>query len=244
MSERHPTIREGHGSAQKGAIGPAALHVEVIADLICPFCYLGKRRLGQALCAVQGPQDVRWLPWQLNPDMPAAGLGFEDYLTSRFGSPADIEPVLEGLTLEGRREGIEFRFDRLTHVPNTLRAHQLMYLAETEGRDQSALAEDLMEAFFRHGRDIGDSSVLVDIAGRHGLGGDQVTSVLSDDTARQIVQTREAQVRSSGISGVPGFLLNRRLLLIGAQDADAIVNGFDRAMFGEGTDEIVSPALH
>lgn len=240
MSERISNI-----VSARGARAPrAALHVEVVADLVCPFCYLGKRRLDTALGAVRGPWDVSWYPFQLNPEMPVAGLAFDDYLTSRFGSLANVEPVLEGLAAEGRAEGIELRFDRIKCVPNTLPAHQVMYLAETAGVDQSALAETLMAAFFTEGKDIGDFDTLVELAGRHGIGPDEVARAVNDEAIRRAVQTREAQVRASGISGVPGFLLNRRLLLVGAQEPDAIVNAFDRAMFGEGTDELVSPALH
>lgn len=221
-----------------------ALHVEVIADLACPFCYLGKRRLATALRAVQGPYDVSWLPWQLNPDMPKEGQSFDEYLTRRFGNPANVEPVLKGLAEEGKGAGIEFRFDRLKRVPNTLNAHRLMYLAEAEGRDQSALAEGLMSAFFERGENIGDTDVLVEQGRLQGIPADDVVRVIDDQTARQIVASREGQVRASGIVGVPGFLLNRRLLMVGAQEADTMVNAFDRAMFGEGTDELISPALH
>ena len=227
-----------------GAAPQAALHVEVIADLACPFCYLGKRRLDKALEAVQGPHDVTWYPWEINPDMPAAGQPFDDYLASRFGSADAVKPVLDGLASEGRREGIEFRFDRIQRVPNTLNAHRLMFLAETAGADQTALAEDLMSSFFTHGLDIGDKDVLTGIAAQHGLRAGQVEAALADDKAKQAVLTREAQVRSSGLTGVPGFLLNRRLFVVGAQDTDNLVNAFDRAMFGEGTDQLPSPAVH
>lgn len=240
MSER---LTNNHPVAERRAPG-AALHVEVIADLACPFCYLGKRRLATALRAVRGPYDVSWLPWQLNPDMPAEGLSLDDYLTRRFGNPANVAPVLESLAAEGKGAGIDFRFDRLTRIPNTLKAHQLMYLAEAEGRDQSALAERLMSAFFERGEDIGNTDVLVEQAGTEGIRADDVVRVIGDDASRQIVATREGQVRASGINGVPGFLLNRRLLIVGAQEADAMVNAFDRAMFGEGTDLLISPALH
>jgi predicted DsbA family dithiol-disulfide isomerase len=222
----------------------AALHVEVIADLVCPFCYLGKRRLDEALRAVQGPSEVSWHPYQLNPEIRQGGVAFNDYLTQRFGSPENVQPVLDGLTDEGRREGLNIQFERIKRVPNTMHAHQLMYLAEKEGKDQSLLAEDLMAAYFEHGEDIGDTDVLINVAARHGLNRDAVIGVLDDEAAKQLVLTREGQARASGISGAPGFLLNRRLLVIGAQDADNIVTAFDRAMFGEGTDELVSPALH
>lgn len=222
----------------------AALHVEVIADLVCPFCYIGKRRLDRAMRAVQGPSEISWYPYQLNPDMPENGMSLHDYLSMRFGSPANVQPVLDQLADEARREGIDFRFDRIEHVPNTLRAHQLMYLAESQRKDQSGLAEELMTSFFRRGEDIGDQEILIELGARHGLLPDDIDRVMDEDSSRQIVLSREAQVRSSGIAGVPGFLLNRRLLVIGAQDENTLVNAFDRAMFGEGNDAIVSPALH
>jgi predicted DsbA family dithiol-disulfide isomerase len=180
----------------------AMLHIEVIADFVCPFCFLGKRRLDEALGAVQGPSETCWYPFQLNPDIPPEGQPFETYLTQRFGGRDNIEPILEHLVAEGRAEGIKFEFDRIRHVPNTLPAHQVGMPA----RDT-----------------------------RRALGSDQ---------ARQVVVTREAQVRGSGLNAAPGFLINRRLLVVGAQPTDNLVNAFDRAMFGEGTDSLVSPALH
>ena len=222
----------------------AALHVEVIADFVCPFCFLGKRRLDQALKAVKGPAETSWYPFQLNPEIPAEGQPFDEYLTNRFGSPANVEPVLEHIAGDGRSEGIDFRFDRIRHVPNTLPVHQLMQLAETIGADQTALAEALMSAFFEDGRNIGSRDELIDIARAQGITSDEATKAMTSERIRQIVLTREGQVRASGLSSAPGFLLNRRLLVVGAQSTENIVNAFDRAMFGEGTDALVSPALH
>jgi predicted DsbA family dithiol-disulfide isomerase len=222
----------------------ATLHVEVIADFVCPFSFLGKRRLDAALRAVQGPSEVTWFPFQLNPEIPPGGQPFEEYLMTRFGSPASVAPALEELTKEGMRQGIRFAFDKIGHVPNTLAAHQLMQHAETLGKDQTLLAENLMAAFFEEGRNIGERDVLVELAGRVGIPAEETRRALGSDQARQAVVTREAQVRSSGLSTAPGFLINRRLLVVGAQPTDNIVNAFDRAMFGEGTDSLVSPALH
>ncbi len=222
----------------------AALHIEVIADFVCPFCFLGKRRLDEALEAVRGPAATSWYPFQLNPEIPAEGQSFDEYLTKRFGSPANVEPVLEHIAADGRREGIDFRFDRIRRVPNTLPVHQLMQLAETIGVDQTALAEDLMSAFFEQGRDIGKRDELVEIARTHGITSDETATAMDNEQIRQVVLTREGQVRASGLSSAPGFLLNRRLLVVGAQSTENIVNAFDRAMFGEGTDALVSPALH
>ncbi len=237
--------RLSNETARRNKSLPAAtLHVEVVADLVCPFCYLGKRRLDRALEAVQGPVEVDWYPWQLNPDMPAAGMPIDEYFARRFGSRDNIEPVLESLADEGRSLGIDFRFDRLSLVPNTMAAHQVIYLAQSQGADQSLLAETLMSAFFEHGADLGDTDLLAGLARRAGLTAEDVIIALEGSSMRAAVQSREAQVRASGLSGVPGFMLNRRLLLVGAQESDVMINAFDRAMFGEGTDQLVSPALH
>jgi predicted DsbA family dithiol-disulfide isomerase len=222
----------------------ALLNVDVIADFVCPFCFIGKRRFDEALKAVKGPVDVNWFPFQLNPEIPAEGLPFDEYLSRRFGDSADIEPVLQHLRQQGREVGIDFRFDKLRHVPNTLPIHQLIYMAEARGLDPSALAEHLMSAFFEHGRNIGSRDELANIAEAHGLSNDDVCEAIETDAIRQLVLDRERQVRGSGISAVPGFLLNRRLLVVGAQGTATFVNAFDQAMFGEGTDTLVSPALH
>lgn len=222
----------------------ASLHVEVIGDLACPFSFLGLKRLDGALDAVKGPVDRGWFPWQINPELPAEGVEFSDYLSRRFGSPMTVQPVLERLIREGKGEGIDFRFDLIQRMPNTMIAHQLLYLAEIEGKDAVALAAALMSAFFEHGLDIGDVDVLTQVATAHGLDAADVVAISSDEKAREAIVAREQQVRSSGIGSVPGFLLNRRLLVVGAQEADTLVNAFDTAMFGEGTDGIESPALN
>ncbi len=222
----------------------ATLQVEVIADFVCPFSFLGKRRLDEALTAVQGPVEVSWYPFQLNPEIPHEGLPFDDYLARRFGSREVIAPVLDELAAEGRRQGVRFDFDRIRHVPNTLAAHQLVQHAGSLGSNQTALAESLMSAFFEHGRNIGEREVLLELGELHGIAARETASAIGSDAARQVVLTREAQVRRSGLNAAPGFLMNRRLLVVGAQPTENLVNAFDRAMFGEGTDALVSPALH
>lgn len=222
----------------------ASLNVEIIADFVCPFCLVGKRRFDEALKAVEGPTDVSWYPFQLNPEIPADGLPFGEYLTRRFGSPANVEPALLHLTAEGRASGIDFRFDKIRHVPNTLAIHQLMHFADSNQLNSSALAEDLLSAYFEQGRNIGDRKELVDIAGNHDISADAANEAIESEEIRQLVLAREKQVRGSGIAGVPGFLLNRRLLVVGAQSTETFVNAFDQAMFGEGTDALISPALH
>lgn len=222
----------------------AALRVDIIADLICPWCYLGKRRLDDALLAVRGPSVVNWIPFQLNPDMPAEGMAFDDYLLSKFGQRDTIQPGLDYLTEAGRAEGIHFRFDRIERVPRTLEAHQLMALADQEGADTSALADRILKGFFEEGLNISDRDVLLNFGEKHGLSADAIKKALDDDLLRQRVLGLEAQVRKGGVTGVPDYLINRRLFIMGAQKTEILVDVFDRAMFGEESDQPVSPTLN
>ncbi len=222
----------------------AMLQVDIIADLVCPWCYLGKRRLDDALLAVGGPSMVSWYPFQLNPAMPLAGMDIEEYLVSKFGSPDELKPALDKLTEVGKSEGINFNFDKVSRIPNTLNAHRVMKLAETEQVSTSDLAEEILKGFFESGLDIGDRDVLSELAMRHGLEYKNISNTLDNDLSRKSVLSQEAQVRQGGVSGVPNFLVNRRLFLVGAQNTVALVNAFDRAMFGEISESLVSPTVH
>lgn len=229
---------------QEGKPQHAALRVDIIADLVCPWCYLGKRRLDDALLAVGGPSTVSWYPFQLNPAMPVAGMGVEEYLASKFGDPADLQPALDKLTEVGKSEGINFRFDKVSRMPNTLNAHRVMHLAESERVNTSELAEEFLRGFFESGLDIGDRDVLSELAIRHGLEYKDVSQTLDNDLSRRTVLSQEAQVRQGGVTGVPNFLVNRRVFLAGAQNTATLVNAFDRAMFGEISGTLVSPTVH
>jgi predicted DsbA family dithiol-disulfide isomerase len=220
------------------------LRVDVIADLVCPWCYLGKRRLADALSAVRGPSSVNWIPFQLNPEMPEDGMDLEQYLRTRFGDPEALQPALAELTRLGLEDGIRFRFERVARIPNTLNAHRLMWLAEGQARDTSAVAEELLNAFFADGLNIGDPDVLAEIGSRQGMRSADIYETLSNDDSRKLVLSREAQVRQSGVTGVPDFLVNRRLLVVGAQSTTTLVNVFDRAMFGDQSGQVISDTLH
>ena len=225
--------------------GPAKpLQVDVIADLICPWSYLGKRRLDDALAAVHGPSVVTWYPFQINPTMPEAGQPFSEYLAAKFGDPKKLESAMAALTSAGKSEGVEFRFDKLTVVPNTLNAHRLMQLAESEGTNTSVLAEDIFRGFFQEGLDIADRDVLRALGQKNGLQVADIDEALDDERTRHIVISQEAQVRQSGVTGVPDFLVNKRLFVVGAQSTDSLVTVFDRVMFGEESDFKVSGTVH
>lgn len=238
----NPTVAKSHGHDEARSF--ATLQVDIIADLVCPWCYLGKRRLDDALLAVRGPSVVSWFPFQLNPQMPAEGMGFEEYLESRFGELNALQPALADLTTTGKAEGSDFRFDLLSRVPNTLDAHRLLKLAETEGASVPDVAGDIFRSFFENGHDISDRSVLIDIGSKSGLSPRSIEKTLDDEASRQIVLAQEAQVRQGGVTSVPDFLINKRLFVMGAQSTENLVNVFDRAMFGEESDQPVSPVVH
>jgi predicted DsbA family dithiol-disulfide isomerase len=222
----------------------ATLRVDVVADFVCPWCYLGKRRLDTALAAVHGPTDVRWYPFQLNPSMPADGMSMQDYLSSRFGSRELADVGLDRLRVAGAAAGIGFDFESIERVPNTVNAHVLMYLAASRGLDTSDLADALMRRFFEHGVDISDPDALVAIGLQHGLGEKEIRAGLASEVTRQAVLGQEAQMRKNGVAGVPAFLVNKRIFVSGAQDADILLSVFDRAMFGDEEEQSASASLH
>lgn len=228
----------------RDAVATATLRVDIIADLVCPWCYLGKRRLDAALAAVHGPSRLRWLPFQLNPGMPAEGMLLEEYLLAKFGDPARVQPGLDELTRTGLDEGVRFRFDLVERVPNTLAAHRLLQHAVGEGASTAGIAEGLLSAFFEEGRDIADRDVLVDVGGNYGLSRSSVLRALEDERGRAHVLAQEAEVRKGGVSGVPNFLVNDRLFVVGAQPTAVLVDAFDRAMFGDESERPVSDSLH
>jgi predicted DsbA family dithiol-disulfide isomerase len=223
---------------------PATLQVDVIADLVCPWCYLGKKRLDHALAAVHGPSVVSWYPFQLNPDMPVEGMPFEEYLARKFGDPAKLQPGIDELTAMAKTAGIELRFDLISQVPNTLNAHRLMSFAALQRADTSALAERILCGFFSQGLDIADPDVLAVLGSDQGLGSMDIMAALEDETSKRVVLAQEAQVRQSGVTGVPDFLVNKRLFVVGAQRTESLVSVFDRAMFGDESDLTVSPTVH
>src|SRR5258708_7607754 len=147
------------------------LHVEVISDVICPWCFIGKRRLEKAIAAVEGQHEVRvrWLPFQLNPTMPKDGISRREYRTRKFGSWERSQELDAKVVEAGKSEGIHFVFDRIERTPNTLDAHRLIWLADREGV-QGAVVEALFRAYFPEGRDISRTAVLLDVVAEAGLG--------------------------------------------------------------------------
>jgi predicted DsbA family dithiol-disulfide isomerase len=203
----------------------------VISDVVCPWCFIGKRRLEKALRLVQddaqlGRTEVTWRAFQLNPEMPEEGMDRAEYVRRKFGGNA--QSIYERVAQSGRTAGIEFAFDRIPRQPNTLLAHQLVRLAERAGR-QDAMVENLFQAYFLEGKDLTQDAVLVELAERAGLPREAAAEALSDPARREAIAAEDAAARALGVSGVPFFIFNRRLAVSGAQEPEVLVRAMRQA---------------
>lgn len=217
-----------------------ALRVDVISDVVCPWCYIGKRQLEAALarwCAEhpQAPAPVvRWHPFQLNPGFPPEGMARSDYLQRKFGSP-DASAIYARVTAAARAVGLNPDFDRIARQPNTLRAHALIAAAGAVGEAaQERMVETLFEAYFLEGADLTARAVLAALGTRAGLSEARVAAALDDDAAAADAEQADAQARSLGVSGVPLFVIDGRLGVSGAQGADALCAAFEQARSATG----------
>src|SRR6476646_9962658 len=156
------------------------LAVDVVSDVICPWCFIGKRRLEKAIAAQQHKVRVRWLPFQLNPTMPKDGISRREYRTRKFGSWERSLELDAKVVAVGETEGIHFAFDRIERTPNTLDAHRLIWLADKEDV-QDALVEALFRAYFSEGQDISDRQTLIDVAADAGLDRNKAEAMLNTD---------------------------------------------------------------
>jgi predicted DsbA family dithiol-disulfide isomerase len=206
-------------------VQPAArtLAVEVVSDVICPWCFVGKRRMEQAsrLLGDDLRLDVRWRPFQLNPTMPKEGLDRRTYRTAKFGSWEHSQALDAQIAAVGREVGVAFCHDLMARTPNTFDAHRLIWLAGQEGK-QDEVVEALFRAYFTEGRDIGDSSVLADLAAEAGLPRERASAFLRSDEGSAEVTEEEAQARRLGISGVPSILVGGVPVFSGALRAETM----------------------
>src|SRR5262245_19632483 len=205
------------------------LHVDVISDVICPWCYIGKRRLEKAIAALDAQVNVRWLPFQLNPAMPREGIGRREYRTKKFGSWERSQELDARVVAVGKEEGIEFAFDRIQRTPNTLDAHRLIWLAEKQVV-QDAVVEALFRAYFTEGRDISNRQTLLDVAAEAGLDRHQAEAVLDSDDGLEAIKDAGALARRFRVDGVPFFIVNGTFTLSGAQQPEAFLEAFQHAL--------------
>ena len=204
-----------------------ALQIDVISDVVCPWCYIGKRKLARAIKLyrernpdAEAPR-VAWHPFQLNPEMPEGGVDRGEYLERKFGGRST--EIYARVSAAGADVGIPFAFDKVTRQPNTIASHSLIMLAADAGL-QDAVVEALFRAYFIDGRDLTANETLSDIACAAGLAREAVQACLASAQARENVQAEDGQARRINVEGVPFFVFNRRYAVSGAQAPEALLD--------------------
>lgn len=216
--------------------------IDVISDTVCPWCYIGKRRLEAALA--QRPEidfEVVWRPFQLNPDMPANGMERGAYIDAKFGGRDRAKKVYQQIADVGLEEGLKFDIGKQNRLPNTVDSHRLNHWALTAGV-QDKVIEGLFEKYFISGEDVGDPEILIGVAEAAGMDAEIVRDLLSGDADRELVLREEATSRRMGISGVPCFVIDRKYALVGAQDPDVLLRAIDQAVLAEKESAVTSAA--
>jgi predicted DsbA family dithiol-disulfide isomerase len=203
------------------APGRDALTLDVVSDVVCPWCFIGKRRLEKALGLADVPLTIRWRPFQLDPTIPPEGKSREEYLRRKFGSDERIRRLHDNVANVGAKDGIDFAFDRIAVSPNTLDAHRLIRWAGAAGV-QEEIVEALFRAYFLEGRNIGDHTVLVSIAAAAGMDREMVAARLASEEDRAVVRQEIEAAQQMGVSGVPTFIIASRYALVGAQPAEEL----------------------
>ena len=204
--------------------------VDIVSDIVCPWCWLGKKYFDEAVRKSGRIVDVVWRPYMLDADVPAQGADYKSYMQKKFGDgPSDkFKAMREHLETAAPDAGIEFKFSELTVRPNTLRAHRLVRWARGQDLGNDA-KEALFKAYFQGLRDVGDIAVLTDIAGTIGMDADLVEELLQSDRDENAVREEALFYRNLGVSGVPTFIYNGQFAITGAQPVSAHVQAIKQA---------------
>ena len=200
--------------------------IDVVSDIICPWCFLGKRRLDVALAAMDKDVFIRWRPYLLDPTIPPEGLDRQQYMLDKFG-PERLQTIHDPLIEAGKEIGVPYNFDLITRTPNTLDAHRLIRWAHTVER-QTEMVERLFMAYWSEGKDVGNRDVLAQCAGEAGINAEQIRQLL--DTEQDIAETRTEieHATNIGVTGVPTFILAQSYALVGAQSPEVIADAILR----------------
>ena len=203
------------------------VQLDIISDPICPWCYIGKTLLNQALEARPNhPFTQVWHPFQLNPDMPAQGMDRREYLETKFGGKENAVKAYAPVMERAEAAGLSINFEGITRTPNTLNAHRLIHWAGIEER-QTPVVMQLFKAYFEDGRDIGDLDVLADLADHVGMDAAVVRKLLLSDADLEDIRARDAQFREMGVTGVPTFIVGGQHAVPGCQPAELWVKVID-----------------
>lgn len=215
-----------------------SLSIDIISDVVCPWCYIGKRKLEATLAqrADGAPRaTTRWHAFQLNPDIPAGGVDRRTYLERKFGGPERARQIYARVKAAGDEVGIAFDFERIQRQPNTFDAHRLLAWAQDIDLARAdSLVERLFSAYFIEGIDIGDRDALARLAGEAGFDAGAAHQWLVSDEGRAAVESEERRARALGVSGVPFFVFNQRLAVSGAQPPEVLLDAIEQAEAASG----------
>lgn len=206
-----------------------AITIDVVSDVVCPWCYVGKKRLEKAIESVKDEfaVAVTFRPYQLNPELPTEGVDHKKHLAEKLGGAAAVDRAHEMLTGLGHEDGIDFDFAAVKISPNTLDAHRLMRWAMIEGHEiQARVAVALFKAYFEEGRNVGERAVLLDIAEAAGMDRAVVCALFSAGADVDAVKEEIGMARDMGVTGVPCFIIDNKYAVMGAQSPDVLINAF------------------
>jgi predicted DsbA family dithiol-disulfide isomerase len=207
----------------------SALPIDMVSDVVCPWCFIGKRRLERAIALKpEIPVEVRFRPYFLNPWVPRAGISREEYLTTKFGSPDRYRSIAQRVAEAAAAEGLTYALDGIKRQPNTLDCHRLIRWAGESG-NAARMKQRLMELYFSEGGDLTDRDVLVKAAADSGLDADIVRKRLAGDDDVETVTQEAEWAKDAGIDGVPCFIFDNRFAVQGAQSPDYLAQAIERA---------------
>lgn len=218
------------------------MQIDIVSDIVCPWCYIGKRNLESALALykTEHPEDtqdwdtngpvISWHPFQLNPHLPAEGMSRAEYTAAKFGGAKRAREVYARVASAGLNAGIDFQFDRIATQPNTVSAHALILLAASVGA-QDGVVESLFKGYFLEGRNLTDQDTLIELAERGGLSRVNSERCLSDGERKlkDQVEEQDRHARSLGVEGVPFLIFNQKLAVSGAQPPEVLVQAMTQA---------------
>jgi len=206
------------------------MQIDFISDTVCPWCFIGKRRLGRAIAMRPAISfDVRYRPYRLDPSLPKGGMDRDAYMTAKFGKSGGVEEAQKVIAAEGAKEGIEFDFAAIRRAPNTLDSHRLIRWAALTGA-QDEVVERLFAAYFENGEDIGDIRILADIADVCGMDGAQVADMLESDQDLTLVEREDQLAREMGVTGVPAMIFANKVAVSGAREPHVLTMVIDKAL--------------
>ncbi len=206
------------------------MQIDFISDTVCPWCFIGKRRLARAMAMRPNIAfDVRFRPYRLDPTVPKGGMDREAYLAAKFGKKDGISEAQRAIAAEGAKEGIEFDFAAIRKAPNTLDSHRLIRWAALTGV-QDEVVERLFAAYFENGEDIGDIRVLADIADLSGMDGAQIADMLESDQDVGLVEREDQLAHEMGVTGVPAMIFANKVAVSGAREPEVLAMVIDKAL--------------